>query len=149
MKNTGNLTGDEVTQLYLTDVSSTIEMPVKQLKAFKRLTLHPGESQTVEFILTPEEFYYYDSGWSSFQIEPGNFIIKVGGSSANLPLMGEFTLLGGIQKPDLLITNVNYFPAYPSEGDEVVFIATIKNQGTGPSPSGTIHKVLFKAMFTG
>lgn len=144
VKNTGNLAGDEVTQLYLTDVSSTIEMPIKQLKAFKRLTLQPGETQTIEFILTPEEFYYYDSGWSSFQIEPGIFIAKVGGSSDNLPLMSEFTLLGGIQKPDLLITNVKYFPPYPSEGDEVTFIATIKNQGTDPSPSGTIHKVLFK-----
>lgn len=144
VQNTGSLTGDEVVQLYLTDVNSSVEMPVKQLKGFKRVTLQPGEIQSVEFILTPEEFYYYDDGWSSFQIEPGLFIVKVGGSSDNLPLSGEFTLLDATPKPDLLITNVKYFPSYPSEGDEVVFVATIKNQGTAASPTGTIHKVVFK-----
>jgi beta-glucosidase len=144
VQNTGNLTGDEVVQLYLTDVNSSVEMPIKQLKGFKRVTLQPGEIQNVEFILTPEEFYYYDDGWSSFQIESGDFNVRVGGSSDNLPLSAEFTLLEATPKSDLLISNVKYFPEYPSEGDEVVFIATIKNQGTDPSPSGTLHKVVFK-----
>ncbi|MDH3268247.1 MAG: glycoside hydrolase family 3 C-terminal domain-containing protein [Ignavibacteria bacterium] len=144
VQNTGSLTGDEVVQLYLTDVNSSLVMPVKQLKGFKRVTLQPGETQTVEFVLTPEEFYYYDDGWSSFQIEPGAFIVKVGGSSDNLPLSAEFTLLDGTPKSDLLITNLKYFPPYPSVGDEIVFLATVKNQGTSPSPSGTLHKVIFK-----
>ena len=144
VQNTGIRTGDEVVQLYLTDVNSSVEMPVKQLKGFQRINLQPGESQLVTFKLTAEEFYYYDDGWGSFQIEPGEFIIRVGGSSDNLPLSAQLTLMDGGTKPDLVITNLNYFPPYPSEGDEVVFTATIKNQGTAPTTPGTIHNVLFK-----
>ena len=144
VQNTGDRSGDEVVQLYLTDVNSSMPMPVKQLKGFKRITLSPGEIRTVNFRLTPEEFYYYDDSWERFSIEPGNFIVKVGGSSDNLPLSQEITLLDASPKPDLLISNLRYFPPYPSEGDEVVFVATIKNQGTAPSPDGTVHKVVFQ-----
>ncbi len=144
VQNSGTLAGDEVVQLYLTAVNPGMEMPVKQLKGFRRITLQPGETKNVQFTLTPEEFFYYDDGWNSFQVEPGDFIVKVGGSSGNLPLSAGFTLLDGTPKPDLLISNVGFFPPYPAEDEEVVFVAAVKNQGTTASPANTVHKVTFR-----
>ena len=81
VENTGNLPGDEVVQLYLSDKQfSIIPKPIKSLKGFKRIHLNPGEKQTVTFVLTVDDLSYHDeiSGWS---IDPGDFEIMVGGSS--------------------------------------------------------------------
>ncbi len=141
--NTGSVPGDEVVQLYVSDTESNFEMPVKQLKDFKRINLLPGETKTVSFELTAEAFYYYDDSFSTFLIEPGNFDIRVGGSSDNLPLSGSLNLSAS-EKPDLRITNIKCFPPYPLKDEKVVFLAMIKNEGSGSSPEGTVHKVNFK-----
>ena len=143
VKNTGSMAGDEVVQLYIIDTESGFEMPVKQLKDFKRITLQPNETKTVVFELTSEAFYYFDDTFSTFLIEPGNFNIKVGGSSDNLPLSENVNLTDN-SKPDLKITNIKCFPPYPLKNEKVVFLAMIKNEGAGPSPEGNIHKVNFK-----
>ena len=142
--NTGAVAGDEVVQLYISDSESSMEMPVKQLKDFKRINLQPNQTKTVTFKLTSEAFYYFDDSFNSFQIEPGVFNIKVGGSSDDLPLSGNVELLSAETKPDLRIANIKCFPPYPLKGDKVVFLAMIKNEGTGFSPYGVAHKVIFK-----
>jgi beta-glucosidase len=142
--NTGTVAGDEVVQLYISDSESSMEMPVKQLKGYKRIYLQPNQTKTVTFELASEAFYYFDDSFSSFQIEPGIFNIKVGGSSYDLPLSGNVDLLSAETKPDLRITNIKCFPPYPLKNDKVVFLAMIKNEGTGFSPYGVTHKVVFK-----
>ncbi len=79
--NTGSRAGDEVAQLYLRDRVSSVTRPVKQLVGFRRIHLSPGESQTVQFKLTPAElgFYNADMRWV---VEPGKFDIMAGSSSA-------------------------------------------------------------------
>ncbi len=144
VKNTGSLKGDEVVQLYLSDDESSVWMPEKQLKGFKRITLEPGEQKTVTLDLTAEEFYYFDETENSYKIEPGTFTIKAGGSSDNLPLSSSIDITASASEPDLMLANISSFPRYPAEGDSVVFLATILNRGTGESTSGTIHKVVFK-----
>ncbi len=144
VKNTGSVKGDEVVELYVSDDESSVWMPEKQLKGFKRITLEPGEQKTVTFNLTAEEFYYFDEAVNSFKIEPGTFTIRVGGSSDNLPLTASVDIMSSAPEPDLLIANISSFPKYPAEGDSVVFLATILNRGTGASSSGTIHEVIFK-----
>lgn len=144
VKNTGAMAGDEVVQLYVSDTEASIEMPLKQLKDFKRINLQPGETKSVIFYLTPEAFYYFDDSFSSYQLEPGIYNIKVGGSSDNLPLSNNLNLLSADPKPDLRITNIKCFPPYPMKGEKVVFLAMIKNEGTGPSQQGVNHKVNFK-----
>jgi beta-glucosidase len=78
--NTGSRAGEEVVQLYLRDVVASITRPVKELKAFKKVLLQPGESQEVSFTITTEmlSFYNYklDYVW-----EPGEFQVMLGGSS--------------------------------------------------------------------
>jgi beta-glucosidase len=78
--NTGSRAGDEVVQLYIRDVVSSVTRPVKELKGFKRVTLEPGESTTVAFDVTPEHLAFYDIDMV-FRVEPGEFRLMVGSSS--------------------------------------------------------------------
>ena len=142
--NTGTRSGDEVAELYLSHTSSVgLWMPVKQLEGFKRVNLAPGESRTVTFTLTDDNLYYYDTTSSAYKVDPGDYTARVGGSSDNLPLSGNFDVVPAPPKPDLVITNIKWFPRFPVKGDKVVFLAMVKNQGTGPSPSGAAAKVDF------
>ena len=86
IKNMGAREATEVVQLYVHDVFASIVRPVKELKAFKRVTLAAGESQTVEFRLTPEMLSFRDANGNNV-IEPGDFEIMVGPSSADKDLL--------------------------------------------------------------
>jgi beta-glucosidase len=79
--NTGKRTGDEVVQLYLRDQVASLTRPVMELKGFRRLTLQPGETQTVAFTITPEDLSFLDIDMQRV-VEPGIFDVMVGGSSA-------------------------------------------------------------------
>jgi len=81
--NTGKLKGDEVTQLYIRDEVSSITRPVKELKGFRRITLESGESQTLEFVLGPEELSFLNRDMHKI-VEPGTFKIMIGGNSVDL-----------------------------------------------------------------
>ena len=142
--NTGTRRGDEVAQLYITHTSGVILVPVKELKAFKRITLNPGERASLTFQLTPEELYYYSESTGEFEVEPSTYTVRIGGASDNLPLSGSFVLSDGPRKCDLQISGVRSVPAFPAQGDSVLFLATILNEGTSPSPAGITHKVSFR-----
>ena len=84
LANTGQRAGDEVVQLYIHDLATNmVTRPVKELKGFRRVTLQPGQKQTVEFVLTPDELSYLDETMQRI-VEPGLFDIMVGTSSAQL-----------------------------------------------------------------
>jgi beta-glucosidase len=85
VKNTGKVKGDEVVQLYVRDNIATVTRPVKELKDFKRVTLNPGEEKTVELLLTPEKLSFYNIDMK-FGVEPGEFTIMTGTSSADKDL---------------------------------------------------------------
>jgi beta-glucosidase len=78
--NTGRRAGEEVVQLYLRDVVSSVTRPVKELKDFARVSLAPGESKTVTFRLTPDKLAFYNLNMER-AVEPGWFDIMVGTSS--------------------------------------------------------------------
>ncbi|HJQ35093.1 MAG TPA: beta-glucosidase BglX [Pyrinomonadaceae bacterium] len=80
VENTGRRAGDEVVQLYIRDVASTVTRPVRELKGFERVTLKPGEKRRVTFTLTPEHLGFYDRRMR-FGVEPGAFKVFVGDSS--------------------------------------------------------------------
>lgn len=60
VKNTGKMAGDEVVQLYVSNLSSSVSVPVRALKAFKRIHLLPGEVKTVSFSIAPDAFSVID-----------------------------------------------------------------------------------------
>jgi len=78
--NTGKRAGDEIVQLYIRDLVSSVTRPVLELKDFQRISLGPGETKTVEFTITPEKLWFYDLNMKRI-VEPGTFEIMVGPSS--------------------------------------------------------------------
>jgi beta-glucosidase len=79
--NTGKRAGDEIVQLYIRDLVSSVTRPIKELKDFKRISLRPGETKTVEFTITPDKLWFYDLNMKRV-VEPGTFEIMIGPSSA-------------------------------------------------------------------
>ncbi|MEJ2613557.1 MAG: fibronectin type III-like domain-contianing protein [Ignavibacteriaceae bacterium] len=67
-------------QLYIRDKVSSVTRPVKELKGFQRISLKPGESETVEIDITPEKLAFHNIDMK-FVVEPGEFEIMVGNSS--------------------------------------------------------------------
>jgi beta-glucosidase len=81
--NTGNRASDEVVQLYIHDLVSSVTRPVQELKGFRRIHLDPGKSERVEMDLGPNELSFYDETMKRV-VEPGGFEIMVGSSSADV-----------------------------------------------------------------
>ena len=81
--NTGSRAAAEVVQLYVRDLVASMSRPVKELKHFERVELQPGETKTVSFTITPADLSFYNSNLE-FVLEPGEFDIMVGPSSAEV-----------------------------------------------------------------
>jgi beta-glucosidase len=81
--NTGTVRADEVVQLYIHALVSMPVRPVEELKDFARVTLNPGETQTVTFSLTPDKLEAFDINMRR-TVEPGDFEVLVGKSSVDV-----------------------------------------------------------------
>lgn len=84
IKNTGSCDGDEAPQLYVTNVSSKENQPIRSLKGFTRIHLNKGESKTVTFTLKASDLKYYSEKKNDFVVEPGQYDVQVGASSADI-----------------------------------------------------------------
>jgi len=83
LTNTGKVKGDEVVQMYIRDRVSSVTRPVKELKGFRRVTLEPGQTATVEMAITPAALSFLDEDMNRV-VETGQFDIMVGSSSIDL-----------------------------------------------------------------
>jgi beta-glucosidase len=81
--NTGDMAGDEVVQVYLRDVISSVTRPVKELAGFQRVTLQPGETRNVDIAIEPRSFMLWNRDMERVT-EPGEFTIMVGPNSVDL-----------------------------------------------------------------
>jgi beta-glucosidase len=89
--NTGTRAGTEVVQLYVGAPAANGEPP-RQLKNFQRVTLNPGQAQTVHFTVTTRDLSMWDTASSTWRAPAGAYSIMVGDSSRNLPLTGTLTV---------------------------------------------------------
>jgi beta-glucosidase len=78
--NQGSSATNEVVQVYISDVESSVSVPLQRLVAFKRLQLQPGEEQSISFMLSPETMSHVDDE-GRWQLEPGEFRVNIGGCS--------------------------------------------------------------------
>ena len=92
--NIGERTGQEVVQLYLRDVESTLTRPEKELAAFAKIELAAGETRTIELELSPRALCFYHPERQEWVAEPGEFEISVGSSSRHLRASATFALKG-------------------------------------------------------
>ncbi len=91
VKNTGEMAGAEVVQLYIRDKISSVVRPVKELKGFEKIKLQPGESKKVSFKIGHEELKMLDKDLH-WVVEPGEFEIMIGSSSEDIRLKGILTV---------------------------------------------------------
>ena len=92
LKNSGKVKGDEVVQLYLHDELASVVRPLRELKAFKRVTLEPGESREVVLTLPYRSFGFWNRELK-FGVEPGEFKVFIGKNAADTQLEGSFNVL--------------------------------------------------------
>ena len=92
IKNTGELKGKEVVQLYVKDEQSSLIRPKKELKKFVKVELMPGEEKEITFNLYARDFSYYDSKRNTWIAESGSFVILVGASSRDIRLTENIAL---------------------------------------------------------
>lgn len=90
--NTGNRSGAEIVQLYVSDLKSSLPRPKKELKGFKKVDLQPGESQIVEFEIDESKLSYFDDKKYAWVAEPGKFEILIGSSSSDIRSKVAFEL---------------------------------------------------------
>jgi beta-glucosidase len=93
IQNTGKLRGDEVVQLYVHDVKSSVKRPSKELRGFQRISLDPGEKKIVSFEIPAEKFSFYDEKAHRFVVEPGTFDIMIGSSSEDIRLKDKIEII--------------------------------------------------------
>jgi beta-glucosidase len=111
VSNTGKVKGKEVIQLYVADKQSTVQRPVKELKAFDKIELEPGESQEVNFTLTKRDFSYYSKVYDRWLAESGEFDILIGSSSRDIRLKGSLNL-SNTEKLNYKMTVFSFFSEY-------------------------------------
>jgi beta-glucosidase len=92
VQNTGKRSGDEVVQLYVRDEYASVARPAMELKRFQRITLGAGETGTLIFKLDKDAFAFYDEKTNDWIVEPGDFTIMIGSSSADIRISKIFTL---------------------------------------------------------
>ena len=90
--NTGSMAGAETVQLYISDLEASVERPVKELKAFQKVFLQPGETQQVSLTIDKGALSFYDEANSQWKAEPGVFEALVGTASDKIVSRCSFTL---------------------------------------------------------
>lgn len=107
--NTGPVAGAEVVQVYVRDPEASVLRPVRELKAFTKVRLEPGESRDLSFDLVARDLSYWHPGLHRWVVEGGEFVVEVGASSRDLrgsvtvavegePLWGELTPMSTIEE---------------------------------------------------
>ena len=91
--NVGKMAGKEVVQLYVEDVTSSIDRPLKELKGFTKLSLNPGQTAQAVFTLTTDDLAFYDESIKGWKTEAGEFRLHIGSSSADIQQSVTFTLI--------------------------------------------------------
>ena len=94
VRNSGARAGKEVVQLYIADVESTPQKPLKELKAFTKVAVAPGQARTVELTIDTRSLQHYDPIKKAWCVEPGAFRVLVGTSAADIQLTASFRAVG-------------------------------------------------------
>ncbi|HTR81235.1 MAG TPA: glycoside hydrolase family 3 C-terminal domain-containing protein, partial [Bacteroidota bacterium] len=93
VKNVGTRKGAEIAQLYVHDVASSLQRPVKELKGFRRIELDAGQSAVITLELSSQAFSYWNPASKGWFEERGNFVLQIGSSSRDIKLQKEIELL--------------------------------------------------------
>ncbi len=97
--NVGRYKGKEVVQLYVSENSSRVTRPLKELKGFKKIELEPGEKKTVTFTLDKRSFAYYETSIHDYYVESGDFTVMIGAASNDIRQTVQVNVEGTTELP--------------------------------------------------
>ena len=97
IENIGDRAGSEVVQAYVADPEASVTRPEKELVAFQKVALEPGEAREITFAITPRDLSFWDPAHGGWLAEAGLFEIRIGRSSADIRSVATFTLAGDIR----------------------------------------------------
>ena len=100
LKNTGEVYGKEIVQLYVADPESTVIKPQKELKEFTKVELEPGQEKIVEFELNKRSFAYYNTEIEDWYVESGDYEILIGSSSRDIRLKNSVKVDSSLELPE-------------------------------------------------
>lgn len=92
VRNAGDRAGADVAQVYIGDAEAAVPRPAKELKGFVKVSLRPGERKRVSVTLDERALAYYDTAAKRWRVDPGDFNVLVGRSSADIELRGKLTV---------------------------------------------------------
>jgi len=101
VQNVGEQPGDEVMQLYITDVAASVPVPIRSLGATQRIYLKPGEKRSLSFTVVPEQMSIIDDNGKRV-IEPGEFLVSVGGKQPGFTGSADAETTGSVGKKFLV-----------------------------------------------
>jgi beta-glucosidase len=88
VKNTGTVEAKETAQVYITDPECSVVRPVKELRNFQKVNLAPGQTAEICLPITDMDLAFYEEETQSWKLEPGDFVVRVGASAADIRLEG-------------------------------------------------------------
>ncbi|MBE6933219.1 MAG: DUF1349 domain-containing protein, partial [Ruminococcaceae bacterium] len=110
VKNTGDVAGKEVTQLYIAqpDAPAALNRPIRRLEGFDKIELQPGETKTVEMEVAIPDLAFYNEADDCFKVDTGKYQVQVGTNSAAADLTADFTVSGAMDVyPEVLTVKAN------------------------------------------
>ena len=115
--NTGRRAGAAVAQVYVGRPASTVARAPRELKAFERVELAPGEARRVELPLTRRDLSHWDVGVHRWTVEPGALTVQVGASSRDLPLSTTVPVDAAVERAPLTLeSTVTEWMQHPTAG---------------------------------
>jgi beta-glucosidase len=103
--NTGSRPGRHVVQVYVATTAGPVRRPARELRAFTKVALEPGESRMVDLELDRRAFAYWDVREHAWVVAPGEYVVQIGRSSADVVAQATVTLAGDDVVPELTLTS--------------------------------------------
>lgn len=127
VKNTGDVDGAEIAQVYVTDNESTIYRPEQELRGFKKVFLKAGEEKEISIDLGKRAFAYYNVNIHDWHVESGKFTVKIGASSRDIKLTAEVNVESTVEAtiPDYRATAPKYYTADIADIKDEEFVAVL------------------------
>ncbi len=135
IKNTGAMAGAEISQVYVSDRESTVFRPVKELRAFNKVYLEPGEEKEISIELSKRAFAYYNVNIMDWHVESGEFDIMVGASSRDIRLEATVNVTSTVEAevPDYRKTAPCYYMADVQDIPDSAFEAVLGREIPSPT----------------
>lgn len=128
VKNTGNVKGKEIVQLYVSDKTGSTARPVKELKNFAKVELEPGEEKTVEMVLSRRSFAHYEPDVRDWFVSTGSYDIMAASSSRDIRVVRTLEIVSKDRIPQAIHWNTTISELMQNEKTRPVIMGLVENE---------------------